>query len=75
MSGFTDTAEETEKAEAEDDDIEYDMEIKDEEIVYEYEELEDDSPIIPDEDELEKTRYFEKLLEEVIAFTEKGGEI
>lgn len=27
------------------------------------------------EDELEKTRYFEKLLEEVIAFTEKGGEI
>ena len=27
------------------------------------------------EDELEKTKYFEKLLEEVIILTEKGGEI
>ena len=34
---------------------EFDSKIDDSEVVYEYEELKDDSPIVPDDDELDKT--------------------
>ena len=74
VTGFTSTDETSEDEGQSPSDGEYDTVIGDNETIYEYEELPDDSPIIPDDDELEKKDVIQGNAKNGIVTKESAGE-